>query len=166
MSELIEPSNMDLGDTPDSVKEYLEGLQQRVGELEGENASGREAVEYLRKRVSSLESAIAPWQKISESKTKERDALAAHVERLTNAGNEMRKPWDLSSILGVETRRLVEQWDLVASQPPQTSLAERDAHILDEVVDLFAYPNDDNLMVVNAEDILQHANKIRNKDGE
>lgn len=57
----------------------------------------------------------------------ERDALAAHVEQLQEAGDKLREPWDLSKILGAETRRRVEGWDKARAESPASSLARRDA---------------------------------------
>jgi len=34
---MIEPSNQDFGDTPDSVREYVYGLEKRIAKLEEEN---------------------------------------------------------------------------------------------------------------------------------
>ena len=54
--------------------------------------------------------------------------LEAQVEQLRAAGNALRKPWDLSKILGAETRMLVQQWDVVAAATPAQCLAEVNAH--------------------------------------
>lgn len=39
MSELIEPSDLDFGDTPDAVRDYIHGLEQRIAELEAQLSS-------------------------------------------------------------------------------------------------------------------------------
>lgn len=65
----------------------------------------------------------------------DRDALAAHVERLQVAGDDLREPWHLNRMLGAKTRRRVETWDKARSTTPAASLARRDAKILREYAD-------------------------------
>lgn len=63
-------------------------------------------------------------QRIAELEEREA-ALAAQVELLLAAGDLLREPWDLSNILGPETRRRVEGWDKAKErvETPTTSLA-------------------------------------------
>ena len=99
-----------------------------------------EAVEYVRTDVhdaalaelererdayrAAEEHQIALRQKMEEREA----ALAAHVERLQEAGDKLREPWDLSTVLGAETRRRIEGWDKARAESPVTSLARRDSH--------------------------------------
>ena len=93
----------------------LKQLQTRCEELE------REVANYK----GSFDVVSEGYKRIRE----ERDALAAHVELLLDVGGQLRKPWDLSKILGAETRRLVERWDVVIQQTPQHSLAKHNVEV-------------------------------------
>lgn len=66
---------------------------------------------------------------------KERDALAAHVGRLEEAGDSLREPWNLDEILGASTRRRVMGWDEARRCAPTTPLARRDASMKAEALD-------------------------------
>lgn len=83
----------------------------------------------------------------------ERDALAAHLEQLQEAGDKLREPWDLSTILGAETRRLIERWDKARAESPDTSLARRDSlkqreAVLEMANDLAHEFNDKQLEII------------------
>lgn len=88
-------------------------LTELVAKLEHERDAYRTAEEHQ----------IALRQKLEEREA----ALAAHVERLQEAGDKLREPWDLSTVLGAETRRRIEGWDKARAESPVTSLARRDA---------------------------------------
>lgn len=87
--------------------------------------------ERLNKTNTALRNVEAQLQGEVNDLEAECYALKSHMERLREAGNAIRKPWDLSKILGAETRRLVEQWDEATKATPQQSLAERDADLFD-----------------------------------
>lgn len=96
----------------ESERETNAKLTELVAELERERDMHKAAEEVQ----------IALRQKLEEREA----ALAAHVERLQEAGDKLREPWDLSTILGAETRRRVERWDKARADSPSTSLARRD----------------------------------------
>lgn len=98
----------------ESEREANAKLTELVAELERERDAYRAAEEHQ----------IALRQKMEEREA----ALAAHVERLQEAGDKLREPWDLSTVLGAETRRRIEGWDKARAESPVTSLARRDLH--------------------------------------
>nr|WP_289114040.1 hypothetical protein [uncultured Halomonas sp.] len=98
----------------ESEREANAKLTELVAELERERDAYRAAEEHQ----------IALRQKMEEREA----ALAAHVERLQEAGDKLREPWDLSTVLGAETRRRIEGWDKARAESPVTSLARRDSH--------------------------------------
>ena len=52
---MIEPSNQDFGDTPDSVRDYVQSLEDRIAELECDLENAREQRDfYQRKFVAGL----------------------------------------------------------------------------------------------------------------
>lgn len=102
----------------DAAKKVASSELEQAKRLNAESSpaaleSEREANARLTELVAKLE--------------QERDALAAHVEQLQEAGDKLREPWDLSKILGAETRRRVEGWDKARAESPASSLARRDA---------------------------------------
>ena len=103
-------------------------LEQKIRNLESEHeAKVIQNAQLMRERDAyrtAEEHQIALRQKLEEREA----ALAAHVERLQEAGDKLREPWDLSTVLGAETRRRIEGWDKARAESPVTSLARRDSH--------------------------------------
>lgn len=96
-------------------------LTEQVAKLEAHIAALKDDLEIHR---AAEEAQIVLRQKLEEREA----ALAAHVERLQEAGDKLREPWDLSTVLGAETRRRIEGWDKARAESPVTSLARRDSH--------------------------------------
>ncbi|MCC4288470.1 hypothetical protein LL250_12065 [Halomonas meridiana] len=98
--------------------------------LESERETNAKLTELVAEleRDRNMHKAAEEAQIALRQKADEREAaLAAHVERLIAAGDKLREPWDLDTILGAETRRRVEGWDKARAETLTTNLARRDA---------------------------------------
>lgn len=58
MSDLIEPSNTDLGDSPDSVRKYVEDLEFQLGLSETENQQLKQRIEQLERERDDAKGAL------------------------------------------------------------------------------------------------------------
>lgn len=116
----------------------------------------------LHEAAQELEDTVSPYRlarSLVEANEREQ-ALAAHVEKLQKAGDNLREPWDLSTILGAETRRRVEGWDKARAESTNTSLTKRD---LIKQADAFekVYNESQGCMIINRGSLIDEARNHR-----